>query len=479
MFAAPDLFFVKFPDFVRTTTFRWTSIAFAGCIVLFSAFVYWGAAATMRASMDATITDAIEIIAAQSPARRLDAIEDRLNTDPRRVKLAGLFGADGRRLAGNIDSLPPRLTLDTPAQTADIIRIDPRGQNEVMSVRAVARHLPNGDILVIARHNGEVKDLAEIIGRALLLALPLALGLSLLIGIITSVRIQRRVTELNAMVRRIAGGNLRERVPTAGLEHPFDKLAVVANGMLDEIEILVEDMASVGNEIAHDLRTPLTRVRVGLERGRANATTLKELQEVTDRAIGGVDQSLVIITALLRITEIENSRGRASFGEASLADLVREVGELYEPIAEDKHVALRASSEHDAKVNCDRSLLLEAVANLVDNAVKFTPKGGSVTLALIQHPHESVIRISDSGPGIAEGERDAVMRRFYRSDKSRNTIGVGLGLSLVSAIVKLHGFKLTLSTGPGCVAEIVCPASAELTSPASEPAAAPSEALRA
>jgi signal transduction histidine kinase len=460
MCAAPDLFFVKFPDFVRTTTFRWTSIAFAGCIVLFSALVYWGAAATMQASMDATVTDASEIIAAETPERRLDAIEDRLNTDPRRVKLAGLFAADGRRLAGNIDSLPPRLVIDAPTQTADVVRLE-RGQDEVMSVRAAARHLPNGDILIIARHNGEIKELAGIIGRALLLALPVALGLSLLIGMLISVRIQRRVTELNAMVRRIAGGNLRERVPTAGLEHPFDKLAVVANGMLDEIEILVEDMASVGNEIAHDLRTPLTRVRVGLERGRANATTLKELQEVTDRAIGGVDQSLVIITALLRITEIENSRGRANFDGTSLADLVREVGELYEPIAEDKHVALHVSAEDDVKVNCDRSLLLEAVANLVDNAVKFTPEGGSITLALVQRPNGSVIRIADTGPGIAEGERDAVMRRFYRSDKSRNTFGVGLGLSLVSAIVKLHGFKLTLSTGPGCVAEIVCPASAD------------------
>jgi signal transduction histidine kinase len=140
---------------------------------------------------------------------------------------------------------------------------------------------------------------------------------------------------------------------------------------------------------------------------------------------------------------------------------MREVGELYEPIAEDKHVALHVSADDDVKVNCDRSLLLEAVANLVDNAVKFTPEGGSITLALVQRPNGSVIRIADTGPGIAEGERDAVMRRFYRSDKSRNTFGVGLGLSLVSAIVKLHGFKLTLSTGPGCVAEIVCPGSAD------------------
>jgi signal transduction histidine kinase len=461
---------VKLPDFVRTTTFRWTSIAFAACVLLFSAFVYWEAAATMRASMDATITDESFIVAADTPDRRLNAIEDHLGADPRRVKLAGLFGADGRRLAGNIESLPPGLAINAPVQTAYVVRVDQRG-HEGMSVRAVARRLPNGEVLVIARHNGEINDLADVIARALLLALPVALCLSLVFGMVLSVRVQRRVAELNALVRRIVRGDLRERIPTTGLDHPFDKLAVIANGMLDEIEILVGEMACVGNEIAHDLRTPLTRVRVGLERGRANAKTLEELQSVTDRAIGGVDQSLVIITALLRITEIENSRGRAGFDETSLADLVREVGDLYHPIAEDKHVTLRVNCEIDAKVSCDRSLLLEAVANLVDNAVKFTPEGGSVSFALVGGVNGCIVRISDTGPGIGEGEREAVLRRFYRSDKSRNTFGVGLGLSLVSAIVKLHGFRLTLSTGPGCVAEIACPARPDLPSSASNEAA--------
>ena len=447
---------MKLPDFIRTTTFRWTSIAFAVGIMLFSAFVYWEAAATMRTGMDTTLAEASQIIANDTPERRLNAIEDHLNADPRRIKLAGLFDADGRPLAGNIESLPPRLAIDAPVQRTDVVRQDQRGQ-ERMSVRAIARRLPNGDVLLIARHNGEIADLAAVIARALLLALPLALGLSIAIGMILSYRVQRRVAELNTLVRRIVGGDLHERIPVNGLDHPFDKLAVIANSMFDEIEILVKEMASVGNEIAHDLRTPLTRVRVGLERGRANAKTLEELQSVTDRAIGGVDQSLIIITALLRITEIENSRGRASFCEASLAEIVREVGELYEPIAEDKHVALSITSDHDANVACDRGLLLEAVANLVDNAIKFTPEGGCVDLALIRGANESVVRIEDTGPGIGEGERDVVMRRFYRSDKSRNSFGVGLGLSLVSAIVKLHGFRFTLNAGAGCIAEIACP----------------------
>jgi signal transduction histidine kinase len=215
-------------------------------------------------------------------------------------------------------------------------------------------------------------------------------------------------------------------------------------------------MAGVGNEIAHDLRTPLTRVRLGLERGRANAKTPEEYQAVTDRAIGGVDQALTIITTLLRIADIEYGGRLGGLDNVALADLVREVGDLYEPIAEDKHITLHVASGDDATVRGDRDLLLEAVANLVDNALKFTPAGGCVELALIHGENESIVRVTDSGPGIRENEREAVMRRFYRSDKSRNSSGFGLGLSLVSAIVKLHGFRLTLATGPGCVAEIAC-----------------------
>ena len=448
---------MKLPDFVRTTTFRWTSIAFAACILLFSAFVYWEAAAFTLARMDAAIVEESLVIAADTPDRQLNAIEDRLSEDPRRTKLAGLFGADGHRVAGNLESVPRGLAVNATVQNAQVVRVDQRGQ-EGMDVRAIARSLPNGNVLVIARHNGELKELAEAVARALLVALPFAIGLSLAIGAILSVRVQRRVTDLNALVRRIMSGNLSERVPVSGLDHPFDKLAAIANGMLDEIEVLVTEMAGVGNEIAHDLRTPLTRVRIGLERGRANAKTLEELQSVTDRAIGALDQSLTVMTALLRITEIENSRGKASFAKVALADLVREVGDLYDPIAEDKHVTLRVASAGNATAHCDRDLLFEAVASLVDNAVKFTPAGGRIDLSLARGENENIIRVSDTGQGIGEDERDVVMRRFYRSDKSRNTHGAGLGLSLVSAIIKLHGFRLTLNTGAGCVAEIACPA---------------------
>jgi signal transduction histidine kinase len=455
VFAVLDSFSVQLPDFVRTTTFRWTGSAFAVCIVLFCALVYWEAAGYMLAKTDAALNEESLAIAADPPARQLNAIDDRLSQDPRHIKLAGLFGADGHRIAGNLESMPHDLKIDAPVQNAAAIRIDQKGPEE-MTVRAIARSLPNGNVLVIARNIDELKGLAEVVARALMLGLPFAGGSGLLIGMVLSVRAQKRVAELNTLVRHIVAGDLRQRLPTQGLDHPFDELAEIANGMLDEIEALVQEMAGVGNEIAHDLRTPLTRVRLGLERGRANAKNLEELQTVTDRAIGGIDQTLTIITTLLRIAEIEYGGRLAGLDNVALADLVREVGDLYEPIAEDKHITLHVASGDDATVRGDRDLLLEAVANLVDNALKFTPAGGCVELALVHGNNESIVRVSDSGPGIQDNERKAVTRRFYRSDKSRNTFGFGLGLSLVAAIVKLHGFRLTIATGPGCVAEIAC-----------------------
>ena len=233
-----------------------------------------------------------------------------------------------------------------------------------------------------------------------------------------------------------------------------DLTAAVRAGQLEEA---LQEAKVVGDNIAHDLRTPLTRVRIRLERGREHASTLEEFRAVADQAITGLDQLLTTITALLRITEIEHSRRRERFGEVQLAPLIREVGDLYGPVAEDKGVTLWAEAPDGATVQGDRDLLFEAVVNLVDNAVKFTPEGGRVELVLLCKEGETVIRVIDTGPGIPEIEREAVTQRFYRSDKSRNTKGLGLGLSMVAAIIKLHDFRFRISAGPGCTAEIACP----------------------
>jgi signal transduction histidine kinase len=458
MCAASGSSSVHLPDFARTTTFRSTLViagAFVLCTVVLFGFVYWQTAAYMTSSFDALITGELHIFAAEPPERWLPHINERLDNDPRRVRIAGLFGADGHRIAGNLESLPGGLTPDVPAD-AVVVRVDNQGR-ETQKVRLASVRLPDGEILAIGRNNDEIGGIANIVRRALMLGLLPAFGLAVVIGLVLSLRARRRLSEVNRRIRRIVTGDLRERLPTHGSHDPFDQLAVSVNRMLGEIETLIQEIAGVGNDIAHDLRTPLTRVRARLERGRARAATLDELRTVVDQSIGGLDQSLAVVTALLRIAEIEHSRRLEGFSQVQLAPLVREVGDLYEPIAEDKRVNLQVEAADEATVHGDRDLLFEAVANLVDNAVKFIPDGGRVTLALLHRDGESVIQVKDTGPGISEAEREAVVKRFYRSDKSRNTEGLGLGLSLVAAIVKLHGFRFTIAAGPGCTTEIVFP----------------------
>jgi len=419
-------------------------------------FVLAQAYSFTRSDADSLNSENIALITAEDPGARVSRLDEYLQNDPRRLKLGGLFDSDGHRIAGNIESLPLDLQRDLIPTNIVLIRIDAMGR-ERQRARTVARQLADSETLVIGRNVQDFTRIADVIRRALALGLVPALCLGLAAGVFLSIRVQRRIEEVNSTVQRIVDGELRERLPTRGTNDPFDKLAALVNGMLDEIEVLVRRLAGVGDDIAHDLRTPLTRVRVSLERARQKAGSLDELRASLDQGIVGIDQSLAIITALLRIAEIEHSRRLDGFGQVQLAPLVREVGDLYEPIAEDKHVTLQVDVADDATVHGDRDLLFEAVANLVDNAVKFTPEGGRVELALQHRNDESVIQVQDTGPGITEAERDAVVRRFYRSDKSRNTEGLGLGLSLVAAIVKLHGFRFTIAVGPGCTTEIAFP----------------------
>ena len=450
---------VQLPEFTRSTTLRWTVLVagiFAAFTVALLGFVYLKTEHDLTMRSDRVIALQMSILAALSPAQRLDSINEGLRQDPARVRLVGLFGPGGGRIAGNVERQQPDLKLDNTAQSAVADRIDGSGR-EKQAVRQIARSLPDGNVLVIGRNADEVEEIARVVGRALALGLIPAVFLCLAVGVALNARARKRIVEVNERAQRIVAGNLRERLPHGNTDDPFSKLAIIVNGMLDEMETLIHSLAGVGHDIAHDLRTPLTRARLTLERGRANATTLQQLQAVADKTIDALDQSLSIITAILRLAEIEKSQRSAGFGKVALADLVREVGDMYEPIAEDKGISLVVQSPHELSVNGDRDLLIEAIANLVDNAVKFTPAGGRVEIGLISRNGENIVRVKDTGSGISEHERDAVLRRFYRSDKIRHTSGLGLGLNLVAAIVKLHGFRFTIRPGVGCVVEIACP----------------------
>jgi signal transduction histidine kinase len=435
------------------------AVALATIVVALFGFTYWQTASYLTARSDQMIMTQVNAISSLPGQRRLEAIEEHLKQDSRGVQFAGLFGSDGKRVAGNIASLPSGMKAGV-AQRTQIAAIGKAGLEE-QDIRAIERQLPGDEVLVIGRRVDETMGIAHVIGQALAIGLVASLGLCLVAGALGNLRARKRTEEINERVQRIVAGDLSERLPQREDEDPLSNLAAIVNGMLDEMESLIHALAGVGNDIAHDLRTPLTRARLTLERARSKDATKEELQAVADKAIAGIDQSLAIITALLRLAEIESSRRSAGFGTVALADLAREVVDLYEPIAENKRIAIEADLPDQSgapfNVHGDRDLLIEAVVNLVDNAVKFTPEGGRVCIAVTTGDGANIVRVTDTGPGIDDRERDAVLRRFYRSDKIRNTPGAGLGLSLVAAIIKLHGFKLKIFSGPGCVIEISCP----------------------
>jgi signal transduction histidine kinase len=453
------------PEFARSTTLRWSALVagiFATFTVALLGFVYLKTEHDLTLRSDRMIALQMGMLVGLPPGRMLEAINEGLKQDPARVRLVGLFGLHSERIAGNVERRPPDLKTDGTAQNAVVDRIDGVGREQQV-VRLIARTLPDGNVLLIGRNADEIEEIASVVGRALALGLIPAVFLCIAVGVSLNARARKRVMQVNERVQRIVAGNLRERLPLENADDPFSKLAMIVNGMLDEMETLIHSLAGVGHDIAHDLRTPLTRARLMLERGRSNAATLPHLQAVADKTIEALDQSLSIITAILRLAEIEKSQRSAGFGKVALGDLVREVGDMYEPIAEDKGISLAVQSPHELNVYGDRDLLIEAIANLVDNAVKFTPSGGRVEIGLMRSDGETIVRVRDTGSGISEHERDAVLRRFYRSDKIRHTSGLGLGLNLVAAIVKLHGFRFTIRPGTGCVVEIACPYAPTLT----------------
>jgi len=456
-----------------TTAFRWTlAIAggFTAMVLLLFAFIYWQTAERERGRIDgAVLSKALSIAEAPGEAAA-PALEAWLAKDSHSRLYGALFGPGGARVGGNVLMVPDGIIADGLAHRMVIGPTDrDRDGDSPEVVRGVARRLGDGRLLVLGYDIDELDQAQDLILRALGLGVAPAVVLSLAGGTVLAWRGQRRIAAVHEAVGRIMQGHLRERLPTRGGADELDKVAAAVNGMLDRIEQLVEEIRGVGDSIAHDLRTPLTRVRTRLERSRDEATTREEFQAAADRAIASVDQALAVVSAVLRIGEIEHGQRRAAFAPVDLAGLLRDAAELYEPVAEEKGVALRLRLTAASAVPGDRDLLLEAVGNLLDNAVKFTPAGTDVTLSLYGGLDGACIRVADNGPGILPSERKRVLRRFYRTEKSRTVEGSGLGLSLVAAIVSLHCFRLRIGgSEAGCVVEIAC-------SPAATPDPAPAD----
>ncbi len=444
----------------RAAPFR-LAVAFAASIaavtLLLFVFIYWQTEVFETARIDNILRAEVAVISGENEAEMLRSVSRQLAGNLFRVSFIGLFAPDGQLRAGNLKHLPEGLPVDGVAHRVSAAGIEPEAPGSAV-VRAVARRLPSGGVLVIARDIEVLAELRQPVLQALEIGLIPAFLLSFGTGILLSRRALSRVKIVHQTIERIMRGDLHERLPRIGTRDEFDRLAASVNRMLDQIERLLLEVKGVGDNIAHDLRTPLARARAKLERGRNSAEGLSQLRSVVDTAVADLDQAISISTALLRIGEIETGRRRSGFGHVDLAEIAREVADLYQPVGEEHQLTLTLAIDGAHVVAGDGELLMEAVANLVDNAVKFTPPGGEVRLTVGMQDGAPAIRVEDTGPGIPPADREAVLRRFYRAEASRHTAGNGLGLSIVGAIVRLHHFRLMLSDraqGSGAVFAIV------------------------
>lgn len=379
----------------------------------------------------------------------VDALVTSATFDIRAMDAYGLFDSHHKPLIGQIHSIPDNLPLDGqihPLSTC-IDSDDPALPPD--SCDAVATQTHDGRWLVLVRDNGSLFAVNTIILHALLWAISLTIIPGVAGWHLLRRRPLRRIRGIQASAEAIVAGDLTRRLPVSDRRDELDMLAVIVNAMLDRIEKLMNEVKGVCDNIAHDLRTPLTRLRAQLYRIQQQSPEDSQQAAQMGQVIAEADMLMARFRGLLRISELEDHQRRSGFVELDPQPLLQELHDFYLPLAEEGGLNLRLQLAPSLpKLIGDRALLFEALANLLSNSIKFTPVGGTVILSAQSDGDSTRIEVQDSGPGIPITEREAVFQRFYRCDGGSQQNGFGLGLSIVAAIVSLHGFKLRIGASP-------------------------------
>lgn len=453
---------------VSTTAFKLSAIyltVFTVFAVVFAVSITYAANRLLNQQIaDAIATEFLDLSDEWNRGGRIDliaAIDQRSRLPGASLYL--LAEASGRVLAGNVAQVATELLARAIVEPTAVEYVTPRGEDRLAMVQ-VAR-LPGDLILLVGRDMAESQRFGDIIRFAFIIAAVLLIGLAAVSWFFVSRRVLRRIDSVAATSRQIMAGDLTGRLEVTGTNDEFDRLASSLNAMLERIELLLRSLKDVTDNIAHDLRTPLTRVRNRIEHALGEADDSEERREALRAAIGEADQLITTFDSLLTIARLEAGASDAGLDDIDAAEIARDVAELYEPVAEEAGVALTVRAGEPALLRANRELVSQAVANLVDNAIKHgaPPEGGErsreVSIAVDSTDSDVTITVTDNGPGIPEAERGRVLQRFVRLEKSRSTPGTGLGLSLAAAAVKLGGGSIELrEADPGLAVTLRLPA---------------------
>jgi signal transduction histidine kinase len=444
-------------ELFRTATFRLAvlfALAVTACTSGVFFFIYWQVATFDVKRLDVILVREVARAVTLPEDRVKRELERRFTSDLRQLDYASLFDKNGKLQYGNVDVIPEDLPIDGKAHTIEAHAL--RGTDAAAEPAVfVAGQRPDGGIVLLGRSLYEVDALRQVVLQALMIGIVPAILLALATGTIFSLRGTRRLKTINETIIRIMQGDLQERLPTHGKMDDLNYVASAVNLMLDEIVRLLNQLKSVGDNIAHDLRAPLAVMHAKLERGLAGQSD-QDLRITAERALIDLDHALAAVSALLRISEIEFGRRRSAFTRVDLTEICTNVFELCQPLAEAKELVYTLEVPASLPIFGDFDLLVEAIANLVDNAIKFTPRGGSVSVTAKTNPAGFIISVSDNGPGIAPDERHKIFKRFYRSQNCRHIPGTGLGLSMAATIADVHGFDLRVADNqPGAAFEIL------------------------
>lgn len=449
-------------DLLRRTSFR---LAMMMTLFIFTTLLLAGGVgfglmhAQLTSRQDARVTEMFRsleqaMIAGDEPDL-VEIVTSRIAASPDKASIYLLRDQAGRVLAANIQGIVPQQGWMT-------VPADLNGITTDYAYR-VFTGTSGAYTLSVGLTNADLDDLREIMAGSLGWAALIVLLASLAVGLVLAKRMDRRLAGVDRTMHRVADGDLTARLELSGRGDDLDQIATTINGALTRLEGVVEAMRQVSADIAHDLRTPLNRLRIRIEAASDRAEAGQPVAGDLTAALAEADQINETFAALLRIAQIEAGSRKAGFQPVDLGKLLRNVVDVYSAVAEDAGQALTASSLGSYQINGDPELLTQLFANLIENAIQHGPSGTQITCSVREGLGRVLVAISDTGPGIPAHERENVQRRLYRLEKSRTTPGSGLGLSLVRAVADLHEARLTLrdtdaQKGHGLTIEIDFPA---------------------